>query len=421
MTASEEPPRKRKRSQKEKEKPSSRTKRPRTADGDEELDHDDHPVLDAPLGHESVGAELNTNGDQANGDDLTYKQRHKLERRRKRKERKSSNGTAEDTSIVNEDDKDTQIKTEKSQKDHKTKAHPQRTDKSVGKVKTSTWKTTQPAAGRFTRNDAVYSRDEKCLFAATPRAVHVLSIADSVPEASIPAPSGGSISAFALSPADPNRLYIASSSGRVQCWDWTLKQLVGEPLARQGPVTGLAIAKAEDEEEEVVFAVETSNDKSVILRDGKPIFTSDVPLRNLHVQGDYIIASSTQSLVVGTSTTNGEDAQDQKYRFVELKTAGNTTCIASRLQASTQTAKKNKSAPKPSLHVAVGSTTGEIHVYEDVASLLSTGTKNTSSVPSLSNPRTLHWHRDAVEALKWSRDGEDSTLMCSYIYADIHR
>ena len=53
-----------------------------------------------------------------------------------------------------------------------------------------------------------------------------------------------------------------------------------------------------------------------------------------------------------------------------------------------------------SIDIAVGDASGVILVYNDVLSSISR--ESTSGLPLL---QRLHWHREAVTSLRWSRDG----------------
>ena len=272
------------------------------------------------------------------------------------------------------------------------------------KVKAA-WTVTRPTGGRFLRHDPVFSIDERYVFAADARELHIMSTADSLIDASLPAPEGSSITGLALSAVKPEHLYIALSSGSAQCWDWTTRSLVGEPISDRGSVVELAVHSVADRD--IIYSVSASEGEWRIFRNEQQIYTSSQRLQNLQIQDDYVLAASRNKLVIGRpDKLQTDEAKALGYRFVEIPITDNITCLASRVYtpAVTTTKAKSKQSAKGSLTVAVGTASGEIYVYEDMSSILSASAKGDAA--SLATPRILHWHREAVEAIKWSHDGK---------------
>jgi len=267
--------------------------------------------------------------------------------------------------------------------------------KSGEKIKRAVWHLSSPIGGRFVRHDPVFSTDGKYLFTATSNELRICSVEDSLVERTIHLKSG-SITAFALSGGNPSSIYIGSSDGRVETWNWVTAQKIAEFASSLGKVTSIAANTDLDTEEDDVYLITVSDGIWHIVHDSQQIYTSMMPLSSVVLTAGYIISTAPGRLIIGHSL--GED----KHRFMEYRIGTNVSCLAARLQisqTSQKSQKKGKKAVHDALTIALGTSTGEILVYENVSP------KDDSADPALADPRVLHWHRENVEALKWSQDG----------------
>ncbi|KAL1301787.1 hypothetical protein AAFC00_005982 [Neodothiora populina] len=255
---------------------------------------------------------------------------------------------------------------------------------------------TRPTGGRFIAHDPIVSADDGYIFASNGREVQVLSVATSLVERALPGPNR-SVSAFALSPSDPETIYIASPSRRIQCWDWVSGTVVNDPIDYKGKIHALCATSQDESAEDLLYTICQLDAEWHILAADKIIYTSKEPLSNLSVQDQYVMATSPNNLIAGRrSASKLESDSEAIFTFVEIASSKSLTCLAGKVQQIEQSKKKAASADL--LNVAVGNVEGQIMLYEDVFA--------TTRPAAISlTPRVLHWHREAVASLKWSKDG----------------
>ncbi|GAB7357077.1 hypothetical protein MBLNU459_g7891t1 [Dothideomycetes sp. NU459] len=264
----------------------------------------------------------------------------------------------------------------------------------VSDLRSSSWSVSKPIGGRYISHDPIFSSDERFLFASNGLELRVLSVATSLVEKTLPPPDAP-ITAFAASATDADEVYVASS-GSVQRWDWISGAAVNDALQYDGLVHAVSTA-ASQEQEDVVYALVQNGEEWHILLGSRIIYTSKYRLSHFQVQANYIMAASPGKLVVGRpiapETVSDEPAA---HEFVEIKTSFDATCLDGKV--ATVDAPRKKAKHVEELTVAVGNPEGAILVYEDVFSV-------SRPVDVSLAPRIMHWHREPVSTIKWSRDG----------------
>lgn len=184
---------------------------------------------------------------------------------------------------------------------------------------------------------------------------------------------------------------FVASANHVQRWNWITGTSVDEPTQLPAPIQALApAASLQDPVTSILYAVCQDGEKSTIVMGTETIYTSTETLNHFQVKGSYVIAATSTMLVVGRRSLSGDATS---HEFVEIDLASGLTCLDCKVEA-TESKKQTKSE---SLSVAVGNTNGAIYLYENI---LSSGKPSEQSL----TPRTLHWHREAVGCVKWSRD-----------------
>ncbi|KAI4718709.1 WD40 repeat-like protein [Aureobasidium sp. EXF-10727] len=251
------------------------------------------------------------------------------------------------------------------------------------------WALSKPLGGRFILHDPIFAQDESCIFASNGREIEVLSIATSLVERKLPGPDR-SATAFAVSAADDEDLYIASSTGRVQRWNWITGSRLDDDIKFEGAISALVVTPSEDASQDTLYAICHNGEDWNIVVGGRTIYTSKDSLSHLRVEGQFVVAATSTKLVVGKRIPA---ESSPRYDFVEITVSAGVTSLECRVESS-ESKKKEKTE---NISVALGNVSGEIFLYENVYP----SSKNAESL----TPRNLHWHREAVATVKWSKDG----------------
>ncbi|KAK4541199.1 hypothetical protein LTR36_008273 [Oleoguttula mirabilis] len=263
----------------------------------------------------------------------------------------------------------------------------------------SGWSLSAPTAGRFIDQDPMFVRDPatqaEMLVTANDREVQVLSIETSLPVYSYPAEEGQVIKCLAAGPAGGS-VHLAYGDGRVVEWDWTSDDPARKIEAPGSEITAMERTASSADVDEESFYLARQSGQSTIYHGMRSLHVSTPKLLSLQVLGEaeYIVAHSPATLILGMR----KDRQhaDSDFVFIELPMEKPITCVNARLANADRRDTKRRSA----LSLAVGNVEGQIHLYDDITSVFAQ--KGQAILPS---PRILHWHREAVSAVKLSQDG----------------
>lgn len=237
---------------------------------------------------------------------------------------------------------------------------------------------------------------------ATQRPVKTLTMKDS-----------SHVTGLQLVPSDPQHLYISTLSGRLIQWDWDS----GREIANRANFAKVSLyeivpLKVQDQEKQrmAYFAVKTKGSRYHIAvntdwaqrKDSAETVVFDTANAITHFKvvqgGQFIVACARQQLMIGTlSPKSKEKGAYDEYEWREYRLpVKQITCLDVR---ETQTAVSGDNTTT-SIDIAIGDASGVILVYNNVLSSISR--EGTSGLPLL---QRLHWHREAVGSLRWSRDG----------------
>jgi NET1-associated nuclear protein 1 (U3 small nucleolar RNA-associated protein 17) len=212
--------------------------------------------------------------------------------------------------------------------------------------------------------------------------------------------AGQRLIGFKVCPQDQENLYIFTSTGSISKWNWN----TGKRIARWETTcttvsTSLTSVGKEETRSTLCFSILSPKggkrqisvgplgDKKI---QGTTILETAQKINFIKVarNGRVVLASDGKHLFMGT--TNGaelENFETVQYTWREVVLPAQATCFA--IQGS------------DSIDLAVGTANGSILVYQNVLETLFGKDNNDKK----SSPRKLHWHREACNTLRWSKDG----------------
>jgi NET1-associated nuclear protein 1 (U3 small nucleolar RNA-associated protein 17) len=227
---------------------------------------------------------------------------------------------------------------------------------------------------------------------------------------------------FKLSPVTQHHLYIITSTGHLSQWDWISGKQVAKWVKRSKilifDISPVVIEKKMQiacfflydlghgrREVAVNLLDEITSPKRlddvVILGTSKPINTMKI------VQGGRVlIVSDDKHLLIGRSSASSFGcAESLIYTWRVVMLPVTITSLDVRESKAAQSIKStipgNPTGGPGNIDLVVGEQGGSILIYDDI---LKTFSRNEEEyLPIL---RKLHWHRDAVSVVRWSRDGE---------------
>jgi NET1-associated nuclear protein 1 (U3 small nucleolar RNA-associated protein 17) len=225
---------------------------------------------------------------------------------------------------------------------------------------------------------------------------------------------------FKLSPLSPEYLYISTSCGRVSKWDWISgKQMFIRGKSRKTISSNLCPVLFQEKEQILLFSIlERQNgfreisvsplDESasgaelreyVVLRTTRPI----VSLKAVQA-GQVLIVSDSQNLFIGRLGIHGTEAVTSivcNWTDITLPVKVTSFDLRENSDSSLKpSAQLNSKRDYGSVDLVLGESGGSILICCDIMKTLIPN--NGKVLPVL---RKLHWHRDAVNAVRWSKDG----------------
>lgn len=288
-----------------------------------------------------------------------------------------------------------------------------RTTKTKSKKKSSApWSWSSALGGWFLNKDPVFTADEKHLFLANERSLHIYATDSSTLVRSLSKRSYF-ISAYALSATNPNHVYTASAQGLITLWDWTEGTTVGRWDIGTN-VRSLAVVADPSTNLDLVYTHEIGRSSNVInvhaLRtreqasqtELKQILKQKLPLSSMQVllDGKIVIVTCPKSVMVGRRTKLSKTAlQEYEYVWREFHTSKRITTFDAYIRDAEQSTES-----KIHVDLAIGDHEGSIWLFEDILTSFARMEKSKTDLEML-RPKRLHWHREAVASLKWSRDG----------------
>jgi len=287
-----------------------------------------------------------------------------------------------------------------------------------------------PQGGWFLPADPVFSTDEKYLLVADSKSLHVYGTESSLLAHTLCEEELGSVTAYALSATSPHLVYVAYSVGQIIMWDWvTARKIDRWDVGAQ--VQNMAVIIQPESDQDFVYCHEAEDGHSICIRalrtssqtsereqksEVKQLLNTSSQIRGVRVllQGKYVVVATVDSITIGKRVKTSRIALGEfEYLWREFKLSKHITTfdVYHREQQETSNGKKASQDQRDILDIAVGDDTGVILLFDDILASIAAiesiqkGKKDkTDSAESL-RPKRLHWHRDAVGAVKWSLDG----------------
>jgi NET1-associated nuclear protein 1 (U3 small nucleolar RNA-associated protein 17) len=234
------------------------------------------------------------------------------------------------------------------------------------------------------------------------------------------------VTAFALSPSKMNHIFVSTNTGSIEKWDW-VEGCRLEYWHISTPIYHLVTASSRPKEtpNDLVYTVDRKGESQWLLTvhrllGGDEASKTDLgtlikyaePLTSVKVldNGRIVVLTSGSRLIVGTSDKpNLGSLKDITYVWRDVKCPEWITTIDVQIRPHERVGKK---AEGPNfgcygaLDVAIGTLRGQIIIYDDFLKSLISKESNikTEKRRAISSQR-IHWHRNAVLALKLSKDG----------------
>lgn len=235
------------------------------------------------------------------------------------------------------------------------------------------------------------------------------------------------IVAIQLSPSSPNSLWVASSSGRLWQIDWTsgsgtgsafqlkcdyLSDITVEAITIQGKVQDLVLTSVLAESAWHLWLCDIQH---LRLNSTRELISRERGIYNLRSlkNGQVVAASSGSDLLVGFLKTKSCASFGQiSYDIFVLDSSDEITCLDLRGSDRVHLTERSQTetGDMPVIDVVVGCARGAVYLYSDLLPQLRTlGSKGKPKTRNYTlQPQKYHWHRKAVHAVKWSRDGKYS-------------
>ncbi|KAI1459976.1 sporulation protein [Annulohypoxylon moriforme] len=291
----------------------------------------------------------------------------------------------------------------------------------------SAWRVSKPMGGRMLNIDPILTQDEKYLIIAYNTSIQVYSTAESLLIRKIPLLQidkenvEQQIVSICQSPSSPNIVWVASSGGHLWSIDWTngdgaesasklrcrlLCDMSVESIQVDNKIRDVPFISVEKGGTWQIIACDFRGSRihtyKSLLSQANPI----LDLRSIR-DGYALVASSERDVLFGMQRTAAVRAvSDLRYEFFTLNGSDEITCLDVRVTDRVHLNRKSQAeaGDAPVVEIVVGCARGAVFFYNDLVPQLTRLFSSKGHKSSL-QPRKYHWHRKAVHAVKWSRDG----------------
>ena len=218
------------------------------------------------------------------------------------------------------------------------------------------------------------------------------------------------VTSCTICPPDSEYILVSTLGGKIIKFNWVTGKKSQQWKVQSGLIRlyGLRTTESTDNGYRVLAMNQNSEGER-----GLSHFTlhqsSDVPMKDVVVHskqrmaatittvndGRLLVASSGDRLLLGSS----QDPTIGVYTWSEFTVPGRIVSFDARSRQASNATTKTRST----VDVALGLQDGAILVYDDVLGRLRGKEKGVKGSDMVA--RRLHWHRELVSSVKWSRDG----------------
>lgn len=251
------------------------------------------------------------------------------------------------------------------------------------------------------------------------------------PDSSNDAPAV-TIVATRLSKQNPDHIWIALSDGHIYLVDWkkdtttnngfqtaskSAKSLVLVPTTFPGAIQE-AIVVGEFTKPSLVEIVayqwdSNSEPTSKTLMSLTKAW-GPVHLLEASADGQVLAGSLNERLYFAKMSSQEVQSIEQlEYECFSLDSPDTITAVDLRVFTKRKSGKRGQSEAGVIVDIILGGARGGIYMYHDSISRFTGGSKSSSGQDEV-EVRKYHWHRKAVHALKWSRDGTFTVLITKH-------
>jgi NET1-associated nuclear protein 1 (U3 small nucleolar RNA-associated protein 17) len=234
------------------------------------------------------------------------------------------------------------------------------------------------------------------------------------------------IVAYCLSPTHPNILWVAFSDGTVYRIDWTAGTGGDDHWTISSTdCIHMTVASMESagRRRDVVFTTETKKDGGfrITAQEMSPETPTETPTRTIYTtpnriqflktakEGSIIVAASGNRVLLGRlRSIDWGTVEKIRYEFRIFESTEAIKSLDIRVSDRTESEALKESLKKsPVVDVVVGDVRGVLFVHHDLLAKIFSQQADGKLPPGISMvPRKLHWHRQVVHTVKWSRDGK---------------
>ncbi|KAI0444349.1 WD40-repeat-containing domain protein [Xylaria telfairii] len=290
-----------------------------------------------------------------------------------------------------------------------------------------TWKVSKPIGGRMLDIDPILTEDDNHLILTYNTSLQVYSAPESLLLRKIQLPLAqiddrqDQIAAVRLSAVSSNLLWVASYGGSIWLIDWTTG------AGSEAHITldcdrlhdmFVDLVKIGKDVRDILY-ISTKKGKAwhinaydvrgLELVGSRAIFSYGSAIENLRVAflGHTFAAYAERNIILGYRKHEAASRfEDLTYEVVTLDASDEITCLDLRVTSRVHLNRKSQreASDAPVIDLVIGCARGAVFVYGDLLPqirLLNTPKARHHAL----QPRKYHWHRKAVHAVKWSRDG----------------